>query len=207
MILAAIDVDPQNGFTPLCPNELPIQDGQNIVQALNQQASLAQYRILTKDAHSPQAIWLVSDSQPFLSPLSYPNADIAWPMHCQIGTFGFQHLAGLPPITDYDFVVWKGIETDLHPYGACYHDLQETLSTGLIEWLQAKEVTDVLLGGLATDHCVKRTALQLQAQGFAVWVNLDACRGLSEESVTFACDEMRSYGVSIIDNLNEFPNR
>ncbi len=189
-MIAAIDVDPQNGFTPLCPNELPIPDGQSIVSELNEQAQLAHFRILTKDAHSSNSIWLTSEHQPFLTPLPYPNSDLAWPMHCEVGTFGFQHLQGLPTITEYDYVVWKGVEPTLHPYGACYHDLSEKLSTGLIEWLKAQQVTCVLIGGLATEYCVKQTALQLKKSGFDVWVNLKACRGLTEESIFLACQEM-----------------
>ena len=203
-MIAAIDVDPQNGFTPLCPNELPIPDGQSIVSELNTQAQFAHFRILTKDAHAPNAIWLASDSQPSLTPLAYSNSDLAWPMHCEIGTFGFQHLQGLPDITKYDYVVWKGIEPTLHPYGACYHDLTEKLSTGLIEWLQSKQVTCVLIGGLATEHCVKKTALQLKKSNFDVWVNLNACRGLNKKSILFACQEMTVEGIHCINDLDLF---
>lgn len=43
MIIAAIDVDPQQTFTPLCPNELPVHEGDTIADTLNLQTSFAQY--------------------------------------------------------------------------------------------------------------------------------------------------------------------
>lgn len=204
--IASIDVDPQRTFTPLCPDELPIHEGHLIAHALNQQAQKAKYRILTKDAHSKNAVWQVSEAAQIGQPLNYPNADQTWVAHAIIGTEGFEILPELPAITDYDFVVWKGIEKDLHPYGACFHDLQEKLSSGLIEWLQTHGITTVLVGGLATDHCVKTTAIQLKKYGFFdVWVNLSACRGLSATSIKDAIDEMKAFQIHVITDISEFP--
>ncbi|KHT62875.1 amidase [Photobacterium gaetbulicola] len=198
MSIAAIDVDPQKTFTPLCPNELPVGEGDTIGSELNQQAKLANYRVLTKDAHPHNAIWVVEAHEDMLSPLDHPNADLTWVSHAVPGTTGFETIPDLPPVTDYDHVIWKGIEPDLHPYGACYHDLQEKLSTGLIEWLQSKDVSTVLIGGLATDYCVKTTALQLQATGlFKVIVNLAACRGIAAKTVEQACHEMKVAGIRV----------
>ena len=70
----------------------------------------------------------------------------------------------------------------MHPYGACFHDLQDRLSTGAIEFLRANGVSTVLVGGLATDYCVCTTALQLRRAGFEVIVNLGACRGITEQT-------------------------
>ncbi|RXJ72386.1 nicotinamidase [Veronia nyctiphanis] len=204
-MIAAIDVDPQRTFTPLCPSELPVTEGHLIAPALNSQAEVATYRVLTKDAHPATAIWVVDSHNKMLAPLSHPNADLTWVSHAVPGTEGFQTIPGLPAITEYDHVIWKGIEPDLHPYGACFHDLKEKLSTGLIEWLKANSVDTVLIGGLATDYCVKTTALQLKQHGkFDVWVNLDACRGIAEETTQLACQQMQEYGIHIIQSLEEF---
>ncbi|MBD4503332.1 isochorismatase family protein, partial [Xanthomonas citri pv. citri] len=78
------------------------------------------------------------------------------------------------------FFVWKGVEPDLHPYGACYHDLAERRSTGVIEYLRQNGVSHVLVGGLALDYCVKNTALQLRRAGFEVLLYLPACRAIAE---------------------------
>lgn len=198
--IAAIDVDAQKTFTPLCPDELPVPDGDEVVAELNAQARLADVRVATKDAHSPQALWVVESYDQMLKPVNLPNADVSWVAHAVPGTSGFELLDGLPAITDYDFLVYKGIEPDMHPYGACFHDLADRLSTGLIEWLRQQQVSLVLVGGLAFDYCVKLTALQLKAAGFEVLVNLAACRSISEETEREAEEALTAAGVVLLDD-------
>ena len=198
---ASFDVDAQKGFTPLCPNELPVAGGDEIVMALNKQATLAKYRVGSKDAHNLNATWVANKDNPQFAPVvgCGDNVDIRWNGHCNVGNPGFELLDGLPAPIDYDFFVWKGIELDLHPYGACYHDLAGKKSTGVIEWLLDKSIEDVIIGGLATDYCVKTTALQLN-EHFDVSVNLTACRGISDATVEQAIDEMTRAGIRI-ENL------
>lgn len=202
--LAAFDVDAQNCFTPLCPDELPVPDGHGIVRELNRQARLAGLRIGSKDAHPANAVWVATGEKPQLTPVTgYSEADLHWNRHAVPGTTGFELVAGLPGVTDYDFFVWKGVETDIHPYGACFHDLGEKLSTGVIEFLAAQGIVSVVVGGLALDYCVKVTALQLQRAGFQVYVNLAATRGMSPGSVTQALAELDVAGVIAIGSADE----
>lgn len=198
--IAAIDVDVQKTFTPLCPDELPVPYGDEIVSELNAQAQWADLRVMTKDAHSPKALWVAPSIEQMLTPVGLPDADVSWVAHAVPGTYGFELLDGLPPVTDYDFLVYKGIEPDMHPYGACYHDLADRLSTGLIEWLRQQHVSTVLLGGLAFDYCVKQTALQLKAAGFRVVINKAACRSISEETESSAAIELQAAGVELLDD-------
>ena len=199
--IASLDIDAQKGFTPLCPNELPVAGGADIVAALNAQAALATLRVGSKDAHPANAAWVVTTPAAMLQPLDLPNADLTWPTHCVPGTPGFELLDGLPAPIDYDFFVWKGVEPDLHPYGACYHDLAERRSTGLIEFLQARGISTVLVGGLATDYCVKTSVLQLRRAGFRVIVHLDACRGIAPETVAQARTRMTEAGAELAQTL------
>ena len=202
--LAAFDVDAQKCFTPLCPDELPVPDGHAIAHELNRQAQCAALRIGSKDAHPANAVWVATDDKPQLTAVvGYDDADLYWNRHAVPGTKGFELVAGLPGVTDYDFFVWKGVETDMHPYGACFHDLGEKLSTGVIEFLSARGITSVVVGGLALDYCVKVTALQLQRAGFQVYVNLAATRGMSCESVTLAMAELDAAGVIAIGSVDE----
>ncbi len=203
MKIASFDVDAQKGFTPLCPGELPIPEGDAIVPALNQLATRAQLRIGSKDAHSPQAAWVVDSHAQMLQPLPLANADLTWVSHCVPGTPGFQLLEGLPAPLDYDYFVWKGVEPDLHPYGACYHDLAEKRSTGVIEFLRHNAVDHILVGGLALDYCVKTTALQLRRAGFAVTVYLPACRAIARDTADAACTAMREQGITLASSLDE----
>ncbi|WNO10861.1 nicotinamidase [Teredinibacter sp. KSP-S5-2] len=203
---ASFDIDPQNGFTPVCPDELPVEGGHQIAPFLNAQAEFARIRVVSQDAHTPHSIWKTDDENPSFSPVDGQNVDIRWNMHCVPGTKGFELIDGLPKPTDYDFIVYKGVAPDMHPYGACYHDLGDTLSTGVIEYLKQNEIETVICGGLATDYCVKLTVLQLLKAGFEVVVNLEACRGIAEETITQALNEMATQGAILIQSATELTN-
>ena len=201
--IASFDIDAQNTFTPICPNELPVVEGDLIADELNAQAKFASLRVASRDAHTPEALWLSDENNPPLSPIEgHPDLDIRWPAHAIIGTKGFDFITGLDPAV-YDFQVFKGIEVDKHPYGACYHDLGNKLSTGVIEYLRCNGITTVICGGLATDYCVKNTVLQLRNAGFEVILNKAACRGIAPETIASAMAEMKAAGVKFIENANE----
>jgi len=200
---AAFDVDAMNTFTPLCPGELPVPEGHLIVDELNAQAQYAKYRVGSKDAHCLAAIYNATPLQPQFSPIEgEPNADIRWNVHGIPGTYGFQLLKGLPAVTEYDFFIWKGIEPNMHPYGACYHDLAERLPTGVIDWAATRAICTFIVGGLATDYCVKLTVEQL-LRGFDVILNLGACRGITTEGTAKAVEELKVKGAIIVNCAKE----
>ncbi len=207
--IAAFFVDCQKGFTPLCPNELPVKEGHLIVDELNKIITQvkAMYLVGSKDCHPANAKWIAPSPDKILQPVpdGGPNIDVYWPAHCIVGTKGNELLDGLPPVEDFDFFVFKGVEPNLHPYGACYHtiDTDEALSTGVIEFLWEKDVAEVIVGGLATDYCVKTTALQLKAAGFKVTVPLSACRGVSPDTTDRAIGEMESKGIRIVKFVSD----
>ncbi|WLH92529.1 nicotinamidase [Pseudomonas sp. FP453] len=201
--IASFDVDAQKSFTPLCPNELPVVGGDRIGAELNYMASLAGHRVGSKDAHTPHAPWVVAQHSEMLQPTGLAHADVTWVSHCVPGTEGFTLLDELPTPYDYDYFIWKGVEPDLHPYGACYHDLHDKLSTGVIEYLRAHGVVRVIVGGLALDYCVKTTALQLLKAGLEVVLHVPACRGISEEGGIQALNELRKAGAAISSTREE----
>ena len=180
---ASLNVDPQKGFTPICPDELPVPDGDRIVDELNGQNSISKYKIVSKDVHPKNALWIATEKNPQLSVVGLPNVDIRWNRHCESGTLGMELLDGLPKMTEYDFFVGKGFEADLHPYSACYHNMTKTISTGLIEWLNQHKIATVIVGGLAlnvedTPLCVGHTVMDLSEAGFQVILNLGSVKGL-----------------------------
>lgn len=197
MKIASFDVDAQKGFTPLCPDDLPVKGGDEIVDELNAQGELADYRVGSKDCHPPNPLWLADATHPVFSPVvgGGLNVDIHWPSHCVVGTKGNELLDGLPKVADYDYFVFKGIEPDLHPYGACYHDIEEKMSTGVIEWLKDKDVKTVIVGGLALDYCVKTTAVQLANAGFHVIINLSACRAVDPSKIPETCSILAEHDI------------
>jgi len=204
--IASFDVDAQNTFTPLCPDELPVPEGDEIVAELNAQAHYARWRIGSKDAHSPHAIWVANDKYPQLSSITGDNVDVRWKKHAIPGTKGFELLTGLPHVTDYDFFIWKGVELDMHPYGACYHDFAEQLSTGVIEFLKQHNISTIIVGGLATEYCVKNTVLQLLKASLNVIINLAACRGIHAKACHQAITEMKKQGAIMINNCKDLQN-
>ncbi len=210
--LASLDVDSQQCFTPLCPDELPVPDGNLIADELNSQARYAKLRIGSKDAHSPYALWATSNSKDIAKPLNsnllniHKNLDVYWPVHAVPGTKGFELLPGLPKPCDYDYFIWKGVELDMHPYGACYHDLAETMSTGLIEYLTCQKISHLVVGGLALEYCVKTTIIQLLTSGFKVILNLAATKGLDEMGAIKAKSELEQKGVIFIENSSQLVN-
>lgn len=202
---ASHNVDPQKGFTPLCPNELPVPDGDKIVDELNKQNKLVKFKTVSKDVHPSNAIWLATEKKPQFSPVDGEDVDIAWNSHCMSGTFGSELLDGLPKMKEYDFFVTKGVEPDLHPYSSCYHDLNKKISTGLIEWYNSKGISTVIVGGLALDFCVSSTIIDLSESGFQVILNLGACRGIAEQE---KLDEhvnmlVEKYNVLVVNSAND----
>lgn len=202
---ASFDVDPQRGFTPLCPDELPVAEGDEIAGELNAQAMFARLRLVSKDCHPAAAPWVAHSAAEVMQPVEggHPNLDIKWPPHCVVGTEGNRLIPGLPDEADYDLVIEKGNDPLMHPYGACFQDLQENISTGAIEWLQGQGVDTLLLGGLATDYCVKTTGLQLLQAGFRVILNLAACRGVAVETSQQGLEELRRAGAEFVSSSSE----
>lgn len=206
--VVAFDIDAQNCFTPLCPDELPVPGGHEIVPELNRQALLAGWRVGSKDAHSPHSIWVADKKCPQLTAIEgYENLDVRWNLHAVPGTYGFDLLEGLPAVACYDFFVWKGVELDMHPYGACYHDLACKRSTGIIEFLQNNQIDTVIAGGLALDFCVKTTVLQLLEAGFRVIVNRGATRSLLQDTGARALVEMTAAGAEFVEHSGQLQSK
>ena len=73
---ASFDVDAQYCFTPVCADELPVPEGDQIVDELNRQSDKAAFRVGSKDAHSPQAIWAADEDNAQYSAIEGDNVDI-----------------------------------------------------------------------------------------------------------------------------------
>lgn len=201
---ASFDIDAQKGFTPLCPNELPVNDGHLIVDECNKSATKAKFRYASKDAHPENGAWTATTEQPQFSPVGLPNVDIRWNKHCVIGTYGFELLDGLPKMNEYDFFVYKGAEKDLHPYSPIYHDLAKKISTGIIEKAKSDDINTFIVNGLALNYCLGEGALDLNDAGFQVIVNLGATKGIgTDEDLNKYIDMLRSKGIRVVESADE----
>lgn len=200
-MIVSLDIDAQIDFTPL-GNGLKVEDGHNIVGELNKSATLADKRANSRELHNRNSPWVTDDADESGALFDgHEHLDRKWMMHCEFGTKGAELLDGLPhPLYGYDFMVVKGTEVDSHPYGACYHDAEETKPTGLIAQIKEWGTDYVIAGGLAYDFCVATTVIQLQKAGINVLVNKAACRSVFPESEELATERMLAAGAMIFDN-------
>jgi nicotinamidase/pyrazinamidase len=122
----------------------------------------------------------------------HPDFVDSWPPHCVVGTDGAAFHPNLDP-QPFDAIFLKG------EHAAAYSGFEgrTTNGTGLADWLRRHEVTDVDVCGIATDYCVRATALDAAASGFQVRLLGDLCAGVAADSSATALEEMRDAGVSV----------
>ena len=121
-----------------------------------------------------------------------PDYVDSWPPHCVAGTPGSDFHPEL--VTDRVQAVFTKGEHE-----AAYSGFQgHSGGTGLAEWLRAREVSTVDVVGIATDHCVRATAVDAADAGFATTVLLDLTAGVARSTVDSAIERMRTAGVELI---------
>lgn len=123
---------------------------------------------------------------------------VLWPVHCVQGTGGAALHADLDQAR-LTRVFVKGTNPAIDSYSG-FWDNGHRQSTGLGEWLRARGVTAVDVLGLATDYCVKFTALDAAREGFGVRLHLAGCRAvdLAPGDGERAVEEMRRAGVEVV---------
>jgi nicotinamidase/pyrazinamidase len=116
-----------------------------------------------------------------------------WPPHCVAGTRGADFHPNLDTAA-IDAVFRKGADR------AAYSGFEGAADDGtaLAAYLRARDVTAVDVVGLATDHCVRATALDAAAEGFTTRVLLDLCAGVAPDTTAAALDELGDAGVELV---------
>jgi nicotinamidase/pyrazinamidase len=121
-----------------------------------------------------------------------PDYVDTWPAHCVVGTDGVE----LHPSLDTSRVE---AVFDKGEHAAAYSGFEGASGgVGLAEWLRARGVTAVDVAGIATDHCVRATALDAAREGFDTTVLLDVTAGVAAETTARALDELRGAGVTLV---------
>jgi nicotinamidase/pyrazinamidase len=176
---ALLVVDVQNDFCP--GGALPVPDGDKVVPVIN--GLLLKFRTVffTRDYHP-------SDHCSFSETPEY--RDMSWPPHCVQHTPGAEFHGDLHVPADAT-VISKGTDPDKEAYSGFS-------GTALHEELQKRKVRRVFVTGLATEYCVKETALDAARHGYETYVVEDACRGLTSEGVRNAVHELKSAGVGLV---------
>ncbi|MEH7828611.1 bifunctional nicotinamidase/pyrazinamidase [Gemmobacter denitrificans] len=198
MTEALIVIDVQNDFCP--GGALAVADGDAILPEVN--ALLRHYpvRVLTQDWHPADHASFAAnhgDAAPFSVTHMPYGPQVLWPVHCVQGSQGAAFHPGLD-CDAADLVIRKGFRPAIDSYSAFFENDRST-PTGLEGYLRTREVTDLVLVGLATDFCVAYSALDAARLGFAVTVRLNACRAIDlNGSLQAALDQMRAAGITLI---------
>jgi len=196
---ALLLVDLQNDF--VAGGALEVPDGNSVIEIANH--LMPQYDLVfaTQDWHPADHGSFAASHEGVeigdvfeLSGLS----QVAWPVHCVQETAGADFV-DLLEIEKINTVIRKGTDPTIDSYSG-FFDNGRRKSTGLAQQLTEKNVTRVDVMGLATDYCVKFTALDAIEAGFETRLIVDGCRGvnLKPGDIDNAIEEMRAAGVTIL---------
>ena len=180
---ALIVVDVQNDFCE--GGSLPVTGGAQVaadIAELLRGGSAYDHVVATKDHHvAPGDHWAKE-----------PDFVDSWPVHCKVGTEGEAFHPNLDP-QPFDAIFLKGEQQ------AAYSAFEGRTTTGaaLADWLQEHGVEEVDVCGLATDHCVRATALDAATAGFTTSVLIGLCAGVAPDTTETALAEMRAAGVTV----------
>ena len=192
-------VDLQNDFLP--GGALAVPDGDAVIPVANRLQPLFPLVVATQDWH-PANHGSFAANHP--GKKEYEQIDLnglpqtLWPVHCVQGTAGAELAPGLQR-ERIAKIFQKGTDAGIDSYSGLF-DNGHRKSTGLGEWLKAKGVTEVFICGLATDYCVKFTALDAVQFGCKTYFIEDASRGvnLQPDDVKNAIAEMQRAGVRVV---------
>ena len=196
---ALILVDLQNDFCP--GGALAVSEGDEVIPVANSLQPKFELVVATQDWH-PADHGSFATNHEGTKPGDVIDLDgleqVLWPTHCVQGTPG----AELHPELDRDRIArvfQKGTDPAVDSYSG-FFDNGLRRATGLGDYLKEKGVAEVHVCGLATDYCVKFTALDAVRLGFKTFLIEDACRGvdLKPGDVGKAVAEMRGAGVKAV---------
>ena len=198
MTRALIVVDVQNDFCE--GGSLAVTGGSRVAERV---AELMRIR-WAKEPHTRNYQYVVATRDHHVDPGDHWSSDpdfvATWPVHCEVGTAGEEfhpavaEAAGEAP---FDAVFLKG------RHEAAYSGFQGTTATAdgesvpLAEWLRTHHVSEVDVCGIATDHCVRATALDAVQHGFATRVLLEMCAAVSPDTERTALAEFDEAGVRV----------
>jgi nicotinamidase/pyrazinamidase len=179
---ALIVVDVQNDFCE--GGSLAVNGGVEVARGISSWLAEGGFEhvVATRDHH-------IDPGHHFSATPDYVDS---WPTHCVVGTSG----VALHPDLDTSRV--EAI-FDKGEYAAAYSGFEGSFDgVALGDWLRERGVDTVEIAGIATDHCVRATALDAAAQGFATTVRLDLTAGVARASVDAALTSLRDAGVALV---------
>jgi len=204
---ALLVVDVQNDFCK--GGALEVKNGNEVIPVINKLVSSGYFDLIvaTQD-------WHPKDHKSFASNHKNKNVydtirlngieQVLWPDHCVQRHKGSKFHQELNLGKNYR-VFKKGSNPEIDSYSGFY-DNDHRSSTGLGEFLKKKNIDEIYVTGLATDYCVKFTALDSIKEGFNTFVIKDATRGVNmdKDDSKRAFKEMRTEGVKLITSRSIF---
>src|SRR6266436_8425378 len=196
---ALILVDIQNDFLP--GGALGVPRGDEVVPIANRLQPRFGLVVATQDWHPPGHGSFAS-AHPGRKPGEFIELaglrQVLWPDHCVQGTAGAAFAPGLT-MNRVETIFRKGTDPRIDSYSG-FFDNGHRKSTGLGDYLKGRGATAVYVLGLATDFCVKFTALDARSLGFRTVLIEDGSRGIELQpgDVARALEEMRSAGVEVV---------
>lgn len=198
---ALIIVDVQNDFCP--GGALAVENGDAIIDIINRLQHQFDLVVATQD-------WHPADHKSFAANHADKNIgdvielaglpQVLWPTHCVQNTDG---AAFHPRLQTQNIarIFRKGEDETVDSYSG-FFDNGHRRATGLGVYLKEQKATQVFVCGLATDYCVKFTALDARELGFDVTLIEDACRGveLHDGDIARSVDAMREAGVKVVNS-------
>lgn len=195
---ALIIADLQNDFLP--GGALGVPNGDMIIPVINSVTDLFDIVIATQD-------WHPSDHESFASVHGktpgevidlHGISQVLWPDHCIQGAKGSELATGFNT-ERVTRIFRKGTHKEIDSY-SCFFENDRKTATGLVDYLKSEKVTKIYVCGLATDYCVKFSALDAAALGFETYLIEDASSGvnLKPGDVQKAIKEMENAGVKIV---------
>jgi nicotinamidase/pyrazinamidase len=187
---ALIVVDVQNDFCE--GGSLPVTGGAQVAHDIG----VLLHHWTRQDPEAPDYAVVVATKDHHVDPGAHwarePDFVDSWPAHCRVGTDGEAFHPNLDP-QPFDAIFLKGERA------AAYSGFEgaEAGGAGLADWLRQHEVTDVDVCGLATDHCVRATALDAVREGFDVRLLTHLCAGVAPQTTATALEELAAAGVDL----------
>lgn len=176
---ALLVIDMQNCF--MSGGSLAVAGGDGIIPVINMLSRRFSTVVLTQDWHTQGHVSFASahPGHANFSKIHLPYGDqVLWPDHCTQGTTDAQFAPGLD-IPAAKLILRKGYHRDIDSYSA-FREADGKTSTGLASYLRDQHIKRVFVVGVATDFCVRYTAIDARKEGFAATVIEDACRGIDQ---------------------------
>jgi nicotinamidase/pyrazinamidase len=195
---ALVLVDIQNDFLP--GGALAVPEGDAVVPVANRLQPAFDLVVATQDWH-PSNHGSFAANHPGAKPGQVIDLhglrQVLWPVHCVQHTPGAALAPGLKTVR-IARVFQKGTDPEIDSYSG-FFDNGHRKATGLELYLKERGVTDVFIAGLATDYCVKFTALDAVKAGLRAGLVADGCRGVNLQpgDSDRAIDELKRGGVRV----------